>query len=178
MTRRADQDDRVAQERLVLDASMARRGTDDAQLERSVRDALDDRLGVEDRQCDVQLRVLLCETAEERGEDDAAGPGRGADLEGAGELTRRVVRELGEDLVLEREQPLGGAIELRPGLGRLDAAPRAVEELRPEPLLERAHLQADGRLRDPEPLGRVRERLALDHLAERSQLPRVHKDSL
>ena len=38
-------------------------------------------------------------------------------------------------------------------LGGLDSAARAVDELLPEPLLERADLQADGRLRDPEPLG-------------------------
>ena len=56
------------------------------------------------------------------------------------------------------EQPLRAAVEPKPGLGRLDPPPGAVEELRPEPLLERAHLQADRRLRHPEPLSRLRER--------------------
>ena len=76
------------------------------------------------------------------------------------------------------EQPLRAAVELEPGLGRLDAAAGAVEELRPEPLLERPHLQRDGGLGHPEALGRLRERLALDHLAERLQLTRVHKRRL
>ena len=69
-------------------------------------------------------------------------------------------------------------VELQPALGRLHTAPGAVEQLRPEPLLQRPHLERDGRLRHPEPLGRERERLALHHLAERLQLTRVHKRSL
>ena len=74
----------------------------------------------------------------------------------------------------EREQPLGAAVEAKPGLGRLDPTPGAVEELCPEPLLERAHLQADGGLSHPEPLRRLRERPPIDDLAERLQLARVH----
>ena len=167
MSRRADEDDRVAQERLVLDAAVARRRADDAELERPVGDPLDDGLRVEDGERDVQLRVLLGEPAEQRREDDAAGAGRGADLERPGELAGRVVGELVDDLLFEREQPLRGAVELRAGLGRLDAPAGAVEQLRAEPLLERPHLQADRGLRDAEPLGRLGERLALDHLAER-----------
>ena len=77
----------------------------------------------------------------------AAGPGRGADLERAAQ--RRVgLGELLEQLLLEREHPLGAAVESQPGLGRLDPAAGAVEQLRPEPLLERAHLLGDGRLGD------------------------------
>ena len=67
---------------------------------------------------------------------------------------------------------------MQPALGRLDAAAGAVEELRPEPLLERAHLELDRRLGDAELLGGERERLALDDLAERLQLAGVHKGSL
>src|SRR5256885_13469631 len=40
---RADEDDRVAQERLVLDTAVARCRADDAELERPVGDALDHR---------------------------------------------------------------------------------------------------------------------------------------
>ena len=59
VARRAGEDHRVAEERLVLDAAVARGRADDAQLERAVGDALDDRLGVEDAERDVQLRVQL-----------------------------------------------------------------------------------------------------------------------
>ena len=68
-------------------------------------------------------------------------------------------------------------IEALPRLGRLDPAPGAVEQLRPEPLLERANLEADGRLRDPEPLRRLREALAVDDLAEGGELSRIHQKS-
>ena len=178
MARRAGEDHRVAEERLVLDGAMARRGADDAELERAVGDALDDRLRVEDAQRDVELRMHRGELAEELREDDAARPGRGADRERAVERAGRLVRELARDLLLEREQPLGAAVEAQPRLGRLDPPARAVEELQAEPLLERAHLQADRRLGHAEPLGRLGERLALDHLAERTKLARVHNGSL
>ena len=46
-----------------------------------------------------------------------------------------------EQLLLQREQPLRAAVEPQPRLGRLDAPARAVEQLRAEPLLERANLQ-------------------------------------
>ncbi len=48
----------------------------------------------------------------------------------------------------------------------------------PEPLLERADLEAHGRLRDAELLRRLGEAPPLDHGAERRQLPRIHKESL
>ena len=66
-------------------------------------------------------------------------------------------------------------VEPEAGFGRLDPAARAVEELRPEPLLERAHLQADGRLGDAEPLRRLAEAPPLDDGAEGRELTRVHK---
>jgi hypothetical protein len=78
-------------------------------------------------------------------------------------------------LLLEREQPLRAAVELHPRLRRLDAPPRPVEELSPQALFERADLQRHGRLRDSEPLGRLREALALDDGAEGGELARVHK---
>ena len=86
--------------------------------------------------------------------------------------------DLGDELLLEREQPLRAAVEPQPGLGRLDAPARAVEELRPEPLLERPHLEADRRLRHAEPLGGLREAAPLDDRAERRELARVHKPRL
>ena len=81
-------------------------------------------------------------------------------------------------LLLEREQALRTAIEAQPGLGRLDAAARAVEQAPAEPLLERAHLQAHGGLRDAEALRRLREAAPLDDGAERGELLRVHKRTL
>ena len=126
----------------------------------------------------MDLRVHGGELAEEAREDDAARACRRADRERAFERAGRLVCQLARDLLLERDQPLGAAVEAKAGLGRLDPAPRAVEELEAEPLLERPHLQADGRLGHAEPLGRLGERLALDHLAERTKLTRVHNGSL
>ena len=134
---RAGEDHRVVEERLVLDAAVPRRGADDAELERAVGDALDDGLRVEDAERDVQLRVRFGELAEELREHDPAGAGRRADLERALELAGRSLLQLADDLVLELEQPLRAAVEPKPGLGRLDPPPGAVEQLRPEPLLER-----------------------------------------
>ena len=100
-----------------------------------------------------------------------------ADLELPAERPLRLA-ELLEQLLLEREHPLRAAVEPHPGLGRLDTPPGAVEELRPEPLLERTHLLTDRRLRHPEPGRRVGEAPPLDDLAKRCQLARVHKQSL
>ena len=83
-----------------------------------------------------------------------------------------------EQLLLEREQPLCSVVEAEPRLGGDDAPPRAVEELPADPLFEGAHLLADGGLRDAEPDRRLREALALDDGAERSELPRVHQHHL
>ena len=117
--------------------------------------------------------MLRGEVAEETREHDTSGPGRRADLERPVELALGALGELVDEVLFEREQPLGAAVEARAGLGRLDASARAVEELHPEALLERAHLQRDRRLRHPEPLGGLRERAALDHGAERAQLSRL-----
>ena len=92
------------------------------------------------------------------------------------ELVAGFERDVGEHLLLEREQSLRADVEPHPGLGRLDAPARAVEQLRPEPLLERAHLQADRRLRHAEPLGGLRERAPLDDGAEGCKLTGVHRE--
>ena len=73
--------------------------------------------------CDVQVRVHLGELAKDAREHDAAGPGRGSDLEGALELARRLLGELGEQVLLELQQPLRAAVEAQPCLGGLDAPP-------------------------------------------------------
>ena len=59
-----------------------------------------------------------------------ARPGRGADREPSRcSSPGPVLRELGEELLLGGEQPLGVPVEREPGLGRLDPPPGAVEEL-------------------------------------------------
>ena len=106
------------------------------------------------------------------------GPGRRADLEPARELALRFAAEIGEQLLLHREQPLRAAVEAVARLGRLDAPAGAVEQLQAEPLLERPDLQADRRLGDAELLRRLGEAPALDDRAERCELTRIHKQSL
>ena len=110
--------------------------------------------------------MLALELAEQERDDRAARAGGGADRERAAELARLALGELLDQLLLELEHPLRAAVEREPGLGRLDAAAGAVEQLLSEPLLERAHLQADRGLRDAEALGRLREALELDDGAE------------
>jgi hypothetical protein len=70
---------------------------------------------------------------------------------------------------------LGAPVEALAGLGGLDAAAGAVEQPLSEALLERANLEADGRLRDAELLGRLREAPAVDNRTECGQLASVHK---
>ena len=157
---------------------MPARGADDAELEVAGGDALDDGLRVRHGQRDLDAGVRALELAEQERHDDRGGAGGGAELQLAGELALALARELVQQLLLEGEQPLRAAIEPQAGLGRLDAASGAVEELRAEPLLERAHLQRDGRLGDSEPLCGLREAAALDDGAERRKLTRVHKHIL
>ena len=106
------------------------------------------------------------------------GAGGRAELQRPGQHALVAGGDLLDDLLLEREQPLRAAVEPQPGLGRLDAPPGAVEQLGPEPLLERPHLQADGGLGDPEPLRGLREAAPLDDGAEGGELTRIHKRSL
>ena len=117
----------------------------------------------------------LLELREEHRQHRPARPGRGADLETAAQVALRLLAELLEHLLLEREQPLRAPVEPVPGLGRLDAAAGAVEQLQPEPLLERPDLQAHRRLRHAELLRRLREAAPLDDRTERCKLARVHK---
>jgi hypothetical protein len=121
---------------------------------------------------------IALELAEQDRDDRAARAGRGADCERAAELAAFALLELLDQLLLELQHPLRAAVEREPGLGRLDAAAGAVEQSAVEPFLERADLEADGRLRDAEPLGRLREAPSLDDRAEGRKLPRVHKGML
>ena len=178
VARRADEDDLVVGERLEAHGAMPRGGADDAELEAPLRDELDDHPRVVHLERDSHRGVRALELAEELRHDDRRGAGRRADHERAREIAVALRGDVVEHLLLEREQPLRAAVEARSGLGRLDAATGAVEELRPEPLLERPHLERDGRLGDAELLGGLRERAPLDDRAERGQLARIHKRML
>ena len=89
-------------------------------------------------------------------------------------VEEQLLAELGEELLLLGEQPLCAPVQPLARLGRLDPAAGAVEQLSAEALLERADLQADGRLGHPELLRRLREAPPLDDGAEGSELPRIH----
>ena len=178
MPGRADQDHLVLEDRLEADGPVAPRRADDAELEPAVGDEIDDRLGVVHLERDAEVGVALVELAQEHGHDDRGGAGRGADRELARELAGAVGGDLVEHLLLELQHALGAAEEAQPGLGRLDAAAGAVEQLRPEALLERPHLQRDGGLGDAEPLGGLREAPPFDDGAEGCKLARVHKRML
>ena len=177
MPGRAREDHLVPEERLEGHGAVTAGGADDPELQPAVGDQLDHRLRVGHGQLDAQLGVLPLELAEQHREHDRRGTGGGAQLERA--VERRVgLGELVEQLLLERQHPLGAAVESQPGLGRLDPASGPVEQLCPEPLLQRPHLLRNGRLGDPQPGGSLREAAPLDHLAECRQLARVHKRTL
>ncbi len=178
MVRRRGEDHLVAEERLERDAALPPRRADDPELQLARGDVLDDRVRVGHRQRDLDAGVLGLELAEQQREDDRGRAGRGSEVERPRELAFADRRDVLEQLILEREHPLRAAIEPPAGLGRLDAAPRAVEQLPAEPLLEGPDLEADGGLRDPEALRRLREALPLDDRAERSELSRIHKQRL
>src|SRR5215470_4673211 len=120
---------------------MAAAHTDDPELKLAPSYLLDDRVRVRDRQRDVHQWMLLLELAEDHGEHAPPGPGGRADLEPPLELALGLLVEACEQLLLEREQPLGTPIQAEPGLGRLDPAAGPVEEPLAHPLLERPDLQ-------------------------------------
>ena len=130
VTGRARQDHLVVEERLERDRAVAAGRADDPELELPRGDALDDGLRVRDGQRDLDARMLALELAEEQRDDDRGGAGRGAELELAGQLALALAGDLVEDLPLERQEPLRAAVEPQARLGRLDAAPGAVEQLR------------------------------------------------
>ena len=175
VARRADEHDLVVGERLEANGTMTWSGAHDPELEPSLGDQLDDGPGVVHLERDAHPWMSVLELAEELRHDDRGWPGRRADRQRARELALALGDDVVEQLLLEREQPLRATVEAHSRFGRLDATAGAVEELRAEALLERAHLQRDGRLGDTELVGRVGERASLDDRAERRQLPCVHK---
>ena len=76
MSRRANEHDLVAEERLEDDAAVAASRADDAELELSFGDPVDDGLRVGDGQPHADVRMLLLELAEQERDDRPAGPGR------------------------------------------------------------------------------------------------------
>ena len=127
----------------------------------------------------MHARVLRAGTrTSSTGTTIAAGPVDAPSWSSPASAPSPLAGDLVEQLLLEREQALRAAVQPQARLGRLDATSGAVEELRAEPLLERAHLERHGRLRDAETLGRLREAAALDDGDKRGKLTRVHKHIL
>jgi hypothetical protein len=178
MTGRTGEHDLVAKERLERNAPMAASRADDAELELSLRDLVDHGLSVRDGKSHAHLRMLLLELAEQQRDDRSAGARRRAEVERAGDRAQVVRIEILEQMLLGGQQPLRRRIEPAAGLRGFDTPPGAVEKLPAEPLLERADLEADGRLGHSQPLRGLGEALPLDHRAERGKLARVHKHSL
>jgi len=150
---RAREDHLIREERLEPNSTMASRGTDDAQLELTRGDTFDDGVSVRHREEHPHIRVLSLELRERDRNRDRCRAGRGTEHEIASERSLARCGNVGDELVLEGEHALRAAIEAPAGLRWLDPAARAVQELRPEPLLESAHLQRDRGLGDTEAVG-------------------------
>ena len=121
MTRRADEDHLVREERLELDRAAAAGGADDAELQLALGYEGYHRLRVVHGQAEVERRVPLVELAEEERHDDRRRACRRTDLERACERPEQRLPEIREHLLLQREQSLGASIETRPGVGGNDA---------------------------------------------------------
>ena len=170
--------DLVAIEGLERDAAMAAGHPDDPELELAAPDLLDDGVRVRHRQRDMHQRMELLELPEDDRQDASTGTGGSADLESALELAFGFLAEVRKQLLLERDEPLRSAVEPETGLGRLDPASRAVEELLADALLQRPDLKAHRRLRHPELIGGLGEAAALDNRTKGRELLRVHKANL
>ena len=157
---------------------MPPRGADDAELELARGHSLDDEWVSETVRNTRTSGFWRWNSPSTTGTTTAAGPVEAPSTRSPARSPSADAATSADELILEREHPLRPAVEPPACLGRLDAPARAVEELRPEPLLERAYLQRDGRLRDAEPVRRLREAAPLDDGAKRGQLTRVHKRSL
>ena len=115
MAGRTGEDHLVVEERLEGDRAVAAGGADDPELELARGDAFDDGLRVGHRQRDPDARVLTLQLAEEpcttyggRARGGAPPP------QLAGPLALALARDLVATPTLEREQPLGAAIEPYP----------------------------------------------------------------
>ena len=142
-------------------------GADDSELQLARSNAFDDGVRVGDGQEHADVGIQALELAEDDRDDDRRRTRGGPQDEVAGEVTLTRRRHLRDELILEREHPLRAAVEPPARLRRLHAPSRAVEELRPEPLLESAHLERHRRLGHAEAVGRLGEATAFDHRAER-----------
>src|SRR6476620_3208114 len=105
MTGRHGEHDLVAEERLEYDSAMPARRADDAELELTPRHLLDDALRVRHLKGDGHVWVEPLELGEHHWHDRAARPGRGSELEAAGQFALGLFAELREELLLHREQP-------------------------------------------------------------------------
>ena len=132
---RTDQNHLVLEGPLEANRPVAPGGADDAELEPSVGDEVDDGLGVVHLERPCKPWVPRVELAEEDRHDHRGGARRSADGQLAGECTGAFGCDIVEHLLLELEQALSRSIEAQPGLGRLHPAAGAVEQLRPQPLL-------------------------------------------
>ena len=140
VARRAGEDDLVGEERLEAHAAVAARSADDPELELARGDSLDDGVRVGHGQVDAHVRVLTLELGERDGIATAAGPVDAPSTRSPASAPPPG-GDLRDELVLEGEHPLRSAVQPPACLGRLDAPPRAIEQLRSESLLERAHLE-------------------------------------
>jgi hypothetical protein len=174
---RNGEDDLVLDERLELERAVTPDRADHAELELALGDLLDDGLRVGDGKRHVESQVRALELAQEERNEVRPRPGRGADGEGASQLAVLSAR-LCEQFLLQPEEALGAAIDPQAGLGRFHPPPRPVDKTLADALLERTHLEADGRLRDPELLCRLGEAALVHDRAKCRQLARVHKQSL
>ena len=148
-------------------------GADDSELELAREHAVDHVLRRVDAQRRRGLGVHAAEPDEQARQQPRARARRGADREVAADGVGLGAQRVGE-LLLEREHALGADQHGASGGRRRDLAARAVEQPRPEPLLERAHGERDGRLGDAQVVGGDRERPSLDHGHEGGELARVH----
>lgn len=122
----------------------------------------------------MNTAVLALELAQEKRDGDGRGSGRRSEHELALELAIRDRRDVGLDLLFEREELLGTTVETPPRLGRFDPSPGAIEQLRAEALFERPHLERHGGLAHPESRGGLREAAAVDDRAEGLELACIH----
>ena len=157
VARRADEDDLVVRERLELHSTVARRGADDPELELPFGDEVDD-----------GPRVVHLERDPHR-RDARAGTRRGAAARRRprGPSRRRCestpVRSPSASETTSASTCSSSArsrwaprYSRRPASVGSTRRPERSSSWRAEALLERPHLQRDGGLRDPEPLGRLR----------------------
>ena len=178
MAGRADQDHLVLEDRLEAHGPVTPRGADDAELEPSVGDEVDDRLRVVHLERDAEVGVALWNSQSSTGTTTAAGPVE-APIESSPVRAPRTVRgDLAEHLLLELQQALGAAVQAQSRLGRLHPPARAIEQLRPRRFSSARTCNETAGCVTPEPFSGLREAPPLDDGAERGELARVHKRSL